>query len=122
MINQNITFKDWIIALKSGEYSQGMYLLHQVEDAKDAFCCIGVYAHLCGVTTAQMDQRPKALDLSHTINVDSIVVVKHLNTGLLFMGLIYDKLAHLNDSGYTFEQIADLLIFYCWINGIEQDG
>jgi len=122
MINQNITFKDWIIALKSDEYEQGMYLLHQVEDAKDAFCCIGVYAHLCGVTTEQMDQRPKALDLSRTFNVDSVVVVKHLNTQPAFIGYIYDVLAQFNDNGYTFEQIADLIIFYCWINGIEQDG
>ena len=121
MINQNITFKDWIIALKSDEYEQGMYTLHQVEDAKDAYCCIGVYAHLCGVTTAQMDQRPKALDLSHTFNVDS-VVVKYLNTQPAFIGYIYDVLAQFNDNGYTFKQIADLLIFYCRINGIEQNG
>lgn len=120
MINQEITFKDWIIALKSGEYSQGMCELHQVDDAKDRYCCLGVYAYLCGVTAAQMDQRPKALDLSHTFNVDSVVVVKHLNSPTEDDNYIYDKLAHLNDDGRTFEQIADLLIFYCWINGIEQ--
>jgi len=121
MINQEITFKDWIIALKSGEYSQGRNNLHQVIDSKDQYCCIGVYAHLCGVTTEQMDCRPKMLNLSHTFNVDSVVVVKHLNSPTRYDNYIYDKLAHLNDNGRTFEQIADLLIFYCWINGIEQD-
>jgi len=120
MINQNITFKDWIIALKSGEYSQGINQLHQVDGSKDTYCCLGVYAHLCGVTTAQMDCRPNALNLSYTFNVDSVVVVKHLNSPTVYDNYIYDKLAHLNDSGHTFEEIADLLIFYCWINGIEQ--
>lgn len=44
----------WVQALRSGKYKQGREVLHNNEDGKDTYCCLGV---LCDLY--QQDRRSK---------------------------------------------------------------
>jgi hypothetical protein len=39
---------EWIMALRSGEYSQGVTCLYKVIDETPSYCCLGVYGVLNG--------------------------------------------------------------------------
>lgn len=118
---QVVSIKDWLTALKSGEYKQTDGALH--DRGEDAYCCLGVACKLSNVEeiTRVSDGREVTLfklpsDLGDYFFYESMpsscfLEKLHLN-GFGF------KVARYNDNGYTFEQIADLLTFYYWANGI----
>jgi hypothetical protein len=108
----------WLEALRSGEYSQTKHVLKD----DDGFCCLGV---LCEVYDKEHGQnnwiaeervdapRYKHLDGSYALLPDVVMQWADLNSispKVSFDTLYNDTaLANLNDRGYKFEQIADII-------------
>lgn len=110
--------KDWVAALRSGQYKQGQNRLH----ADDRFCCLGV---LCDIT------RPITggmwLELPQYRNTNSPQLVfdfiiplpsggQDRSTNFLptivmrscqLDGISEKQLIQMNDDGWTFAEIAD---------------
>lgn len=107
--------KAWVAALRSGKYKQAQGVLHNYH----GYCCLGVACELYRQDTGNgswhsareyifVDDddyenavltRRVADWLGLNVEIDSVV---HLPSG--------DSLAHMNDNGYTFEQIADAIV------------
>lgn len=123
-MNQEIK-KEWVAALRSGEYKQGRKTMR---NKKDEFCCLGVLCEVSRrsgigrwerghdayyfVTVSDIDEYyeyylpPYSVqnwsDLSHNGKLPKPVDGRN--------GKLYGNLAALNDeAGYTFEQIADVI-------------
>lgn len=88
----------WLAALRSGEYKQGKSQLYN--RAQDTYCCLGV---ACRISAPD-----KEIPMSGYIlqvfadyeNVPSIIVGASSKS-------IVSTLTYMNDSGKTFEEIAD---------------
>lgn len=91
----------WIDALRSEEYEQGTKLLHY----SNKFCCLGV---LCDISNLSK--------WKNALNGESYYYM-HDNTYLPEEVMVYadisfdmtEELARMNDTGYTFNQIADYI-------------
>lgn len=116
---EGVSFKEWISELKNEECKQTRGALYNKDD--NGYCCLGVYASLCGISNESLTRYRGALSIGEIFLIESDVI-SVLAIDIDKYQRVRSKLAELNDTGHTFEQIADLLIFYCWINGIEQDG
>lgn len=121
-MNQHV--KEWLKALRSGKYKQGRGALKQ----GDLFCCLGVACDISGldkwqtgITTSletYLDkvgslpvENMRRLELSNTAGVFDI---KNINTKDKQIQHLMDSssacaLAHLNDEGVSFNQIADFI-------------
>lgn len=137
-----ITRKQWIEALKSSKYKQTTKVLGSTE----GHCCLGVFCEVAGFNKEQgsdgvytyempdgdgwMSEQRTVLNWHQAeklgLHTDSFCLPEHLSQELEVEDEITWQLEgllmKLNDRGYTFEQIADLLIFDCWLRGIEQDA
>jgi len=95
----NVEFiKEWIIALRSGEYKQGM--AEWFKPDSNTYCCLGVLNKISGEELKENGQLKNEdhHDLFATTN----------KTGLNYEQK--KELAAMNDSGnHTFESIADFL-------------
>ena len=137
----NITRKQWIEALKSGKYKQTTQVLGNTV----GHCCLGVACEIAGfekmldddaylymipdgdgwpreqrtVLTYNMSRKLRLNDEYFVIPYDLLI---RLDAVSPHGWSLESLLMTLNDRGYTFEQIADLLIFDSWLRGIEQDG
>ena len=105
----------WIAALRSGEYDQGRTVLR----SGDAFCCLGVACDISslGEWGRWKDGAPVYKTKKETHMRELPLAVQD------WLGLRTEKgqfvlggdgegtisLANLNDTGFTFEQIADLI-------------
>lgn len=92
---------EWIAALRSGEYKQAKNVLHS---ADGGFCCIGVLADI-GLEFDWEQDSPK-----DNWGVDGGCVSMLFDTQLDLLGLgveVARELAGMNDSGNTFNEIAD---------------
>ena len=111
---------EWIKRLRSGEYLQGRSVLKQDENDKCLHCCLGVlcemyveahpeanwqlavgnsharYYKLCGIEMPEAAVLPR--EVIEWSGMDS-------TTGLFESS----SLAQINDKGYTFEMIADII-------------
>lgn len=98
----------WVAALRSGDYQQTDGHLRRPDESDDAsygFCCLGV---LCDVMGAKWDSGIPLLDGTSLKNPDDD---EFLNDDTLdAVGLASSQqssLAEMNDSGSTFDTIAD---------------
>jgi hypothetical protein len=93
-MNPNIKAQ-WVEALRSGEYQQGSGMLKYYDDEIDEarFCCLGVLCDILGHEPGVDQQYPSGSVLDEV--------------GLL--GSYAKVLAHFNDKGDSFEQIADYI-------------
>lgn len=83
-------FKEkWINALRRGEYIQGTDFLEN----NGKYCCLGVAAHLCGIENIHRKKW-----IIESPNVPDI---------LIGYQEFPEILSRMNDSGKTFEEIAD---------------
>jgi hypothetical protein len=107
-MNQEIKTK-WVAALRSGEYEQGTKQLKKYEK----FCCLGV---LCDIHSKE--KGIEWVDDGIYIDEDEFLSqdvmgwsgIKEINPPVLHgKFLTIRTLSSLNDSGYTFLQIADLI-------------
>lgn len=134
MPSRKITRKEWIEALKSGKYKQGTKVLCRQDGA---MCCLGVAMELTGFDRSEdyyseYDEiipayfyivptdfgNVKRFDFPHNSFINELA----LDQQVVWDGMPRcqaNVLANLNDLGYTFEQIADLLIFDSWARGLE---
>ena len=99
----------WLNALRSGEYQQGQYCLRK----EDKFCCLGVLCDLYG----------KENNMEWEINEDSgkymfqnkgaerlpLFVVEWAGVESYNPEICEISLSELNDTGSTFNEIADLI-------------
>lgn len=94
--------RKWIEALLSGSYLQGQDVLKcEMDDETMAYCCLGVAAELHGIANSPQ-----------LIRTNSFIDKKWFETNFFsFVSSIdfQEFLADLNDSHYTFDQIAGLL-------------
>ncbi len=103
--------KKWVEALRSGKYEQGKYILAKENlSGTYSFCCLGVAAHILGepedLLSAYSTLRdlPDIMDAYGLIDDAGACYVKNTE------GEGYDGcLAELNDDGFTFEEIADII-------------
>jgi hypothetical protein len=105
----------WVAALRSGDYKQGRSLLR---NSDDAFCCLGVLCNLHAQAHPEEAKLQTDLqryygfhdELPPTVRawsgMEKPLGARH-STGLT-PGLD-DTLADLNDTGYSFAQIADVI-------------
>lgn len=116
----------WLDALRSGEYKQGKNVLH--DEATDTFCCLGVLCDLAvkeGVVTSEhyehVNRMVTSYDAEGAFTVlpikvaewagleDSDDMRRAVNPKVYVSSEPDGSVAYLNDLGYTFEQIADLI-------------
>jgi hypothetical protein len=103
----------WVEALRSGQYPQGKGLLKNYESE---YCCLGVLCDLNDPIKWHLGEKD-----GNTYYIDEYDVLPLdlcIKTGLNPMGAIpglkdkYNQqisLAFLNDNGFTFSQIADII-------------
>lgn len=115
-MNQEIK-KKWTEALRSGNYQQGRNVLNR----NGKFCCLGVLCDLHSKETSnqwedrllQTDLLPTMMYLDNACYLPDKVVNWAGLQQLMGNSMIVDNqlrdLDDLNDQGYSFEQIADLI-------------
>jgi hypothetical protein len=120
----------WVAALRGGDYKQGRNALRKTNDLysdRKEYCCLGV---LCEISeTGKWDEmgyylvpQPISGSVSTSKNFLPTALLKELgiefNNGKFCIGEKYDKyinyfsLAELNDAGFTFDQIADVIEYF----------
>lgn len=97
--------KQWIDALRSGKYKQGKY--HLYDEVDNTYCCLGV---LCKIIYPTKDIRDLSQYGKEEVPSDDIVNISGLfrNNPITPRG----SLAYLNDSGKSFNEIADIIEEY----------
>jgi hypothetical protein len=121
----------WVAALRSGEFTQGEQVLTQVhDDDTRAYCCLGVLSELAcraGVIAAPTEEKTmierdgvqegvmaliygSGASQSKTIAPGVVVEWAGLSHGNPIADDFNGRtLAGLNDNGYTFAEIADII-------------
>lgn len=130
----------WVKALRSGEFEQARSKLHRKIDGQDSYCCIGVLCTLVpGLNvTRSLPIYYEGSDRAFTVKyndensfipiaVATAIFPKEIYTNDMQFDIAYSKpddpyfenhrrdywITQLNDGGFTFAQIADL-INYLW--------
>lgn len=94
--------KDWLKALRSGNYKQGE---SELRASNNTYCCLGVAAHIAGcksITSKGWIENTRGLSQP----IRGIIKVPEILRGTKG---IPRKLANMNDRGKTFKQIANYI-------------
>ena len=91
----------WIEALRSGKYRQGRRFL--CYDGK--YCCLGVLNEL--YLNLELDKYDYTVGKSHETLPRANIIGLNSHTG--YLPGSETSLAKLNDEGYTFDEIADII-------------
>lgn len=84
--------RDWIDALRSGKYKQARHRLKRVDEYGVArYCCLGVLAEEMGE------------------NTDTMMLPQRILDKVCLTETQQERLAKLNDSGLSFDYIADFI-------------
>jgi hypothetical protein len=110
--------KDWITALRSGEYEQGRGQLRSqlslpYEEAEYAYCCLGVAADVA-IKTGKLDAQwnDSLLDVPSEVTL-SLVLPDGILPLFGLTGISQDTLVEMNDiEGASFTVIADYIETY----------
>jgi hypothetical protein len=97
--------KKWVAALRSGEYKQGQRGLRSRVDNEDRFCCLGVLCDLIDSTKWRGVVYAAGEDYEERLSYVPDAIAASI-------GLSSDdqhELARLNDSGYSFAHIAEVI-------------
>jgi hypothetical protein len=87
----------WVKALRSGKFKQGRVLL---KNRNKEYCCLGV---LCEIMNFKCDPDDCILPLQLKDDLNMYSQCGHFRDGKFL------PLAPLNDSGYSFDKIADII-------------
>lgn len=109
MLNDNA--KLWVAALRSGEYQQGMHVLHNCDNE---LCCLGVACILFQKVTGQLKVEKDAEGKSSYDGDETVLpqIVRNwlgLETINGFYACRSTSLTQQNDSGRSFAEIADVI-------------
>lgn len=99
----------WVEALRSGEYTQGLQMLHDADS--NAYCCLGVLCHIHSLISEikwYKDTYYMGENLILPEKVKYWADLHSLDPLVEYAGGSY-ALSTLNDRRVTFEQIADLI-------------
>lgn len=102
-------FKEkWLKALRSGKFKQGQSVLKD----KDKFCCLGVAARICHVPDEKF--RSAAFIEDDFVKRNEKTIKKYLPKVLIgdTENILIDKLTSMNDSGKSFNKIANWIEKY----------
>ena len=112
----------WVEALRSGEYEQGQGKLgrHWEGNEKAQYCCLGVLCEIADEATTWVDHDEGGYKYMVTEKGSMAYPSYSLTARVDLPGrfgefprevedLIGNTLADLNDAGFTFSQIADLI-------------
>jgi hypothetical protein len=112
--------QEWVTALRSGEYEQCNGILRYTElNGRQSFCCLGVLTDLArkdGLSVEADDGtfihndeggwlHPKVMDWAGLAEPDPVL----RESSLVISTSLPTSLSVLNDSGRTFEEIADYI-------------
>ena len=110
--------RKWLAALRSGKYKQGPGYLYN--SSKETYCCLGVLCGIEGATTKQMaggtlpdeigmfkELVPTRSELTSAQKKNGYVN-KFYAFSVMYKGEM-TSLAALNDSGVSFNEIADII-------------
>ncbi len=88
--------QQWVAALRSGEWQQGMGTLHNEFDGKTTHCCLGVADVLFGLKSRSTTYLASTAGISPS--------------SAMFLNMMdQSTLVSANDSGKTFAEIADII-------------
>lgn len=112
----------WTSALRGSDYIQAKEIMYHEGMSKTsgklAMCCLGVLEHLCGTDISRMDMYMAEFMPDHVKggrrspeeSLKQEVRFPHLKSeGRTFVGTFEGYLAHMNDYGKTFKEIADFI-------------
>lgn len=105
--------KEWLLALRSGKYKQGIGQLRY----GDFYCCLGVLCDItdkkwfddsyddkkCVLPQSIMDRYGLEFDLPR-LSIEELKDRRGMS--------LYIELSRLNDDGFTFDQIADVIEYF----------
>jgi len=101
--------RKWVAALRSGKYKQGSAALRAIREGQEEWCCLGVLAQAAGCRWEKPGRFGNAYLLgkggtNRVFLPQSVLARVGLpNSGPKGQGVLAD----LNDSGKTFQQIAN---------------
>lgn len=101
----------WIEALKSGDYlqTQGrLYAGDDLENGKPCMCCLGVLEAVCGTNKYEMEYKEMPSDLTDSKS-PADVLMQLVPVTVVVSESLGSKLAGMNDSGKSFDEIADYI-------------
>ena len=97
----------WVSALRSGKYKQGKALLRS---AQNEYCCLGV---LCDLMSPDTWKRPYGSGYYYDNSISSLpsstISWSGMTSSLGRVSSESASLAYMNDSGSTFNDIADII-------------
>jgi len=112
----------WIDALRSGQYKQGHHVLRS---ASNNYCCLGVLCEVEGLT-CKLVRNYFYNFAGHVSDISYLGDYNIATNGRLPTAVSYidgstltscAALAHLNDEGFTFDEIAEIIsIFFYQTN------
>lgn len=118
--------KEWIAALKSGEYEQGTGLLHYEQDDEIKYCCLGVLCDLAvkkgiikppGTVKYNFSDQTAYYYGTGEHKIVSVLPTEVANWAEITQdghfyenhGEVIKSLATINDDGANFEEIAKII-------------
>ena len=103
--------RNWITALRSGEYEQGYgkLIMYVTDTCKYKHCCIGVLADIKNVEFEVVHVDPENPTPFYSMALKNTAIYNFLPSSIIPRSLQVE-LSDLNDcKNYTFDMIADLL-------------
>lgn len=100
-------YNKWIKALKSGNYEQMDSLLYH--DEYGAYCALGLAYHVCGNVDKKLlhDSGEINKDILKRYNQNNNKKYYYIPTELLSPSGLADEIVEMNDSGWSFSDIAE---------------
>ena len=92
---------EWVKRLRSGEYKQARGVLHS--SLTDGHCCIGVLAEIAD------PEALRAVPDTYQDELHNHDLYAELRLDVIKMKLSPSLLIRMNDDGYSFDQIADVI-------------
>lgn len=99
-----ITWQDWVAALRSGKYTQGKGRLKTVTAKGPTYCCLGVLCSIRGYEEGEASFLNE--DGCLVFHCDEALLMELFSCNAEAAGAISATLADLNDEGASFEVIA----------------
>jgi len=105
LINKELQTK-WIEALESGKYNQGKNFLKVCDGGEFKYCCLGLLCELKGIPSETEQKNSTASKNIFTFGPRTTMITDELGQEVGLRNTQLTDLAHMNDSGKSFNEIA----------------